>query len=326
MHNSSNKSRPLFIFYILVAYVFVQFAWWTYSMFQLNNEISYLKTELNLLKGESAEEVIVKGNEINEKLHKRWLMISSEGAFFIALLLLGIVQIRKTFKKEKELANQQKNFLLSVTHELKSPIASAKLQLQTLEKRELTREKQLEIISNAINDTDRLNNLVENILLAAKIENSVYAINKEQCNVSEYITKGLTKIIQSFNYSQTIELDIEPNVFMPIDKTSFPSIVLNIFENAIKYSPANSSIKVSLKKQNQKIILAVADEGLGISETEKQNIFQKFYRVGNEETRSTKGTGLGLYIVNYLVEQHNGTISVKNNIPKGSIFEIVFNS
>ncbi|MBL7884119.1 MAG: GHKL domain-containing protein [Bacteroidia bacterium] len=326
MHQTSNKSRPLFIFYILVAYVFVQFAWWTYSMFQLNNEISYLKTELNLLKGESAEEVIIKGNEINEKLQKRWLMISSEGAFFIALLLLGIVQIRKTFKKEKELANQQKNFLLSVTHELKSPIASAKLQLQTLEKRELSRDKQLEIIKNAIHDTERLNNLVENILLAAKIENNVYSVNKEKCNVSEYITESLTKTIQSFNYSHLIKLDIEPNIFMAIDKTSFPSIVLNLFENAIKYSPQNSRITVVFKKQNQKIILQVLDEGVGLIDADKSAIFQKFYRVGNEETRSTKGTGLGLYIVNYLVQQHNGTIAVKNNTPKGSIFEIIFNS
>ena len=290
-----------------------------------NNEIYYLKTELNLLKGETLDEVVLKGNELNEKLHKRWIMISGEGIVFIGVLLLGIFQIRKTFKREAELSQQQQNFLLSVTHELKSPIASTKLQLQTLQKHELNREKQKEILANAINDTDRLNNLVENMLLAAKIENSVYLLHKEKYNLSEYITEGMNQTIQSFQYKQKVELNIEPNIYMDIDRTNFPSIILNLFENAVKYSPEDSTIVVSLKKQNQKIILSVADQGIGISDKEKETIFQRFYRSGSEETRKTKGTGLGLYIVDYLVKQHNGTITVKNNTPKGSIFEVVFN-
>lgn len=290
-----------------------------------NNEIYYLKTELNLLKGETLDEVVLKGNELNEKLHKRWVMISGEGIVFMGVLLLGIFQIRKTFKREAELSQQQQNFLLSVTHELKSPIASTKLQLQTLQKHELNREKQKEILANAINDTDRLNNLVENMLLAAKIENNVYLLHKENYNLSEYITEGMNQTIQSFQYKQKVELNIEPNIYMDIDRTNFPSIILNLFENAVKYSPEDSTIVVSLKKQNQKIILSVADQGIGIPDKEKETIFQRFYRSGNEETRKTKGTGLGLYIVDYLVKQHNGTISVKNNMPKGSVFEIIFN-
>ena len=324
MNSSPKKSRPLFWFYLLVVYVVIQFVWWTYLMVELNNENYHHKTELNLLKGESLNEVVLKGNELNEKLHKRWIMIAGEGTVFVTLLLLGIFQIRKTFKKESELAQQQKNFLLSITHELKSPIASAKLQLQTLQKHELDRTKQKEIISNAIHDTDRLNNLVENILLAAKIDNSVYILHKEKINLSELITENISQTLASFKYKQKIILDIEPNILMHIDKSSFPSIFLNLFENAVKYSNENSTIAIRLKKQNNKIILSVTDDGIGISDVEKANIFKKFYRVGNEETRKTKGTGLGLYIVKYLIEQHQGTITVKDNSPKGSIFEVVF--
>jgi len=325
MNSSPKKSRPLFWFYLLVTYVVIQFAWWTYLMVELNNENYHHRTELNVLKGESLNEVVLNGNLLNEKLHKRWIMIAGEGTVFVTLLLFGIFQIRKTFNKESELAQQQKNFLLSITHELKSPIASAKLQLQTLQKHELPRDKQKEIISNAIHDTDRLNNLVENILIAAKIDNSVYTLHKEKVNISELITESITQTIVSFKYKQKIVLDIESSIFMDIDRSSFPSIFLNLFENAIKYSNENSTITTRLKKQDQKIILAVADDGIGISDLEKKNIFKKFYRVGNEETRKTKGTGLGLYIVNYLVEQHQGTITVKNNSPKGSIFEVAFN-
>lgn len=324
MDTGTKRSRPLLVFYLLVAYVFLQFAWWTYSMFQLNNEISGLKTELNLLKGDSPEQIVSQGNEVNAKLHKRWVMISSEGAVFIGLLLLGVYQIRKTFKKETELANRQRNFLLSVTHELKSPIASAKLQLQTLQKRELEREKQQEIISNAISDTDRLNNLVENILLAAKIDNSTFHLHRERTALSEYISGNMNQMIHLFNYQQKVLLDIENGILLDIDKTTFPSIIINLFENAIKYSPGDSVITLGLKKQEGKVILTVKDEGQGISEEDKKNIFEKFYRAGNEDTRRTKGTGLGLYIVKHIAEQHNGTVSVKNNAPKGSIFEVAF--
>jgi two-component system, OmpR family, phosphate regulon sensor histidine kinase PhoR len=326
MNSGSKQSRPLFLFYLLVAYVFIQFAWWTYSMFQLNNEISILKTELNLLKSESANEVIVKGNEINTKLHKRWVMISSEGAVFIALLLLGVIQIRRTFKKEKELSGRQKNFLLSVTHELKSPIASLKLQIQTLQKRELKKEKQQEILKNAVSDTDRLTNLVENILLASRIDNSVFIINKEKTDLSEYISENMLQMINLFNYRQKVVLDIDKNIFLEIDKTTFPSIIINLFENAIKYSPENSTIKLKLKNQENMVRLIIADEGSGIPDKDKKHIFEKFYRVGNEETRKTKGTGLGLYIVKHIAELHGGNVSIRNNNPKGSIFEVTFKS
>ncbi len=326
MLNTTKKSRPLFWFNVLVVYVLLQFGWWSYLMVNQNKEIYILKSEVNLLKHDSPTDIITKGNELNSKLHSKWIMIAGEGTVFIGLLILGIIQIRKTFKKETALAHLQKNFLLSVSHELKSPIASAKLQLQTLQKHELDREKQKEILANAISDTDRLNNLVENILLAAKIENNVFTTHKEEYNLSEYITEGMNQTIESFNYKQKVVLNIEPNIFMKIDRTSFPSIILNLFENAVKYSAHNSTITLGLKKHSNKIILSVTDEGVGISEEEKKNIFQKFYRVGSEETRKTKGTGLGLFIVNYLVKQHNGVVTVKNNLPKGSIFEVVFNS
>jgi len=324
MFTTNKKGRPLFWFYILVSYILLQFVWWSYLMINLNNEVVLLKTEINLLKGESPEEIVIKGNELNEKLHKRWLMISSEGVVFMSLLIAGVYQVRKTFRKEELLGQQQKNFLLSVTHELKSPIASAKLQLQTVLKHELEREKQKEIIENAIKDTERLNNLVENILMAAKIDNKVYSIHKENTNLSEYITAVINDSIRSFRYKQKVSLDIEPGIRLKIDKMSFHSIVLNLLENAVKYSPENSIVHIHLKKHNGEVKFSVCDEGRGIPDNEKKAIFNKFYRIGNEDTRNTKGTGLGLYIVKYLVEQHNGILSVKDNTPKGSIFEVSF--
>ncbi|MBI4945696.1 MAG: two-component sensor histidine kinase [Bacteroidetes bacterium] len=320
------SSRPLFLFYILVAYVLVQFAWWGYLMIQQNNEIYQLKSTINLLHHEDPQLVIEQGNALEKKLHSRWMMITGEGLVFFILLSIAFLRVRNTFHKEAELASHQKNFLLSVTHELKSPIASAKLQLETLLKHDLEKEKQKELLTNAISDTERLNKLVENILLASKIENKAHALHRENVNLSEYLEEGMKQTILKFNPKQKVTLDIQPNVFYSIDKTTFPSIILNLFENSVKYSPAHSMIKIILKEQGNGVVLSVSDEGVGIPDAEKQNIFKKFYRVGNEETRKEKGTGLGLYIVKYLAEEHLGTVLVKNNSPRGTMFEIVFNA
>ena len=321
----SKNSRPLFLFYILVAYVLIQFAWWSYLLIEQNNEIYHLKSEINLLHHEDPQLVIEKGNELEKKLHARWMMIAGEGLVFLILLVIAFLKVRNTFKHEAALSLQQKNFMHSITHELKSPIASTKLALETLLKRDLEKEKQNEILSNAISDTNRLNKLVDNILLAARIENSPFELQKENVNLSEYLEEGMKQTIQIFNPKQKILFDFQPNVFFDIDKIIFPSIILNLFENAVKYSPENSMIKIMLKEQGNGVILSVADEGTGITEEEKQNIFKKFYRVGNEEIRKTKGTGLGLYIVKYIAEKHGGNIVVKNNSTRGTIFEIAFN-
>lgn len=293
-------------------------------LIEQNNEIYQLKTQINLFQHHDPQVIIEKGNELEKKLHSRWLMISGEGIVFLVLLVIGLLIVRRSFRREASVAEQQKNFLLSVTHELKSPIASAKLALETLLKRDLEKEKQKEILSNALNDTERLNNLVDNILLSAQIENKSYHIHREKINFSEFVL-GLLGKMQQTNNSHSIVQSVQPNVFANLDKSSFTSIFLNLIENAMKYSHNGSMIKIILAQKENSINLSVCDEGIGISDKEKQNIFKKFYRIGKEETRKTKGTGLGLYIVKYLTEKNGGNISVKNNSPRGTTFEIVFN-
>lgn len=318
------KSRPLLLFYILVAYVLLQFAWWSYLMIEQNNEIYHLKSEINLLHHEDPQLIIEKGNELEKKLHGRWMMIAGEGLVFLVLLSVAFLRVQKTFKREADLSHQQKNFMHSITHELKSPIASVKLGLETLLKRDLEKEKQKEILSNALSDTERLNTLVDNILLSAQIENRSYNIHKEKINLSEFIHELLLKI-QRTNNSHSITQSVQPGIFAELDRSSFTSVLLNLIENAMKYSPDGSMIKIILAKKENSVTLSVCDEGTGITDEEKQNIFTKFYRIGNEETRKTKGTGLGLYIVKYLTEKNGGIVSVKNNSPRGTVFEITFN-
>jgi two-component system phosphate regulon sensor histidine kinase PhoR len=322
------RPRPLLLFYILVVYVFIQFGWWAYLLVHLNNDVAVLEKKVlvaNLTSEPatvSTTELLRQENLLKDKLHKQWMMILGEGSVFLVLLLLGILRTRNSFKKEVALSTQQKNFLLSVTHELKSPLASIRLQLETIQKRDLQKEKQGEMLFNAIEDTDRLNALVENILVAARIDNHLYSLNLEKGNLSDEI-KGLTeKAISGFARNHKIKTEITENIFVPFDRIGLHSIFINLLENAVKYSKAGTEIKISLHKKNDSVILSVADNGPGIPDQEKENVFKRFYRIGSEETRTTKGTGLGLYIVQSLTEAHGWTVHISDREGGGSIFEI----
>lgn len=305
-------SRPLIVFYILVIYIIIQFCWWAFHI--INLEQTVYELQLNQ----------AKNNGISDKV---WMVVG-EGSVFLLLLITGALITRNSFKKEVALGKQQKNFLLSVTHELKSPIASIKLYLETLLKRDFEKEKQKEILANTVKETERLLSLVENILFSAKIESGNFSLYKERINISEFTREiiSIPAARSSGSGKYRFLFEIEPEIYLATDKQAFSSIILNLVENAVKYSPEGSEISVGLKKENSTVSFSVSDEGPGIAENERVNIFNKFYRIGNEETRRTKGTGLGLYIVKYLVGQLGGMISITNNPAsvsgRGSIFKV----
>jgi signal transduction histidine kinase len=229
-------------------------------------------------------------------------------------------------KKERTLHNQQKNFLLSVTHELKSPLASIKLYLETILKRDLGKEQTHSFLRNSLKDIERLDDLVENMLIATKIENRSYSFPKEDFDFSDLVEKVADRLQVHTCRTQTIRAEIEKGLHLTGDKFALTSVVTNLIENAVKYSPPCSTIGVKLWRNNGAIQFEVADTGIGINDEEKLKIFDKFYRVGSEDTRKTKGTGLGLFIVKQVLNHHGAYIKVKNNAPTGSIFEVIFNS
>jgi two-component system, OmpR family, phosphate regulon sensor histidine kinase PhoR len=315
--------RPLYIFYLVVAYVLLQLGWWSYMIIQLNKEVHDLKNELIYASPNDALTLEKLSKELNTKLYKRNLMVSGEGAVFCVLLIWGIYQTRKSFKREEALARLQNNFLLSVTHELKTPLASTRLQLETLILRELPREKQKEIIDNALNDNLRLTRLIENILLASKIDNAALPLYKEKielCSETEKLLKDST-VFKPFLDRISFHCS-EKDLFVSADKDGYSSIMVNLMDNALKYS-LEEKIEVTIAKDSsKKTIISVKDNGSGITNFEKEKVFQKFYRTGNEQTRNSKGTGLGLYIVKKLVDAHQWDLQIKDNTPKGTIFEL----
>lgn len=330
---SGKRPRPLLLFYILVVYVLIQFGWWAWLLVRQNNEISQLRKAQLALQA-NAEPALLNTNELvkaeaelEAQLHKQWLMIFGEGSVFLLLLVLGILRTRNSFRREAALNAQQRNFILAVTHELRSPLASIRLQLETVQKRSLTKEKQDEMHENAIEDIDRLNALVENILVAARIDNHNYAIHAEKGNLSSFVEELSKKIKPLVSRAHQLTTNISEDVQISFDRNGFHSIFMNLVENAVKYSPAETAINIRLERKNQEILFSVSDTGPGIPDNEKENIFARFYRIGNEETRSAKGTGLGLYIVKSLVDAHGWQVSVSDGPgKKGTVFQIRMNA
>jgi two-component system, OmpR family, sensor histidine kinase CiaH len=314
------------LFYILVVYILLQFIWWEILLVKQNKEIHAEKEKILALGISDPNQLKNELSSLQKKESKNIYMIVGEGTIFLIIISIGIIRVHKVHKREKEITAQQKNFLLSVSHELKTPLATSKLSLQTLLSRDLDKEMQYKILTNTLQENERLTQLIENILMSARLDDSADAntllINKERVNISEFIQEIILKAFTPVQQKR-IHLNLEAAIFLTTDKAVFPSIIINLVENALKYSPADAQVEVCLHK-SERINLSIKDKGPGIADLEKEKVFQKFYRLGNEETRISKGTGLGLFIVKKTVEMHGGEIVVKNNAPCGSIIEVNF--
>ncbi|MDB5158010.1 MAG: two-component sensor histidine kinase, partial [Mucilaginibacter sp.] len=286
--------RSLVIFYSLIIYAVAQLIWWGYQLVSLQ--------------------------------HNKLGMILSEGSMFVIVLSFGAYYLHRSINREQKLQEQKKNFLLSVTHELKSPLASIKLLLQTIQKRDLTKAQILDFINKSLLDIERLDDMVENMLLASKIDNRSYTFPKADFSLSVLVDSIVNRlqISKCDGNQQIINAEIEPKIQITGDKFALTSVVTNLVENAIKYSKPCETVDVKLFSKDGRIHLQVADHGIGIADEEKSRIFERFYRVGSEDTRNTKGTGLGLFIVKQVLDKHEASIRVKDNRPEGSIFEVVF--
>jgi signal transduction histidine kinase len=163
------------------------------------------------------------------------------------------------------------------------------------------------------------------MLLATKIENGSYSFPKEEFDFSEMVTKITDRLqIHSCGCEQVITLSVKPGVKVVGDQFSLSSVVTNLVENAVKYSGPCAHVDVELAEKDGHAFLKVSDKGPGIPDAEKMLVFDKFYRVGNENVRKSKGTGLGLFIVKEVLQMHDADISVRDNVPQGAIFEITF--
>lgn len=306
------------VYWFLLLYIIAALVYWFIVLEQQNDQMTALRTE-ELKK--DAPGLTHQLDEIENQHYRKKIQYISEGTTFLLLIIVGASFVYRATRKQILLSQQQQNFMMAVTHELKTPIAIAQLNLETLLKRTLDEAQQQKLISTALQETNRLNSLTNNILVTSQLETGTYRLNKQPLSLTELV-KGSVKDLSSHFARRSITMNAEENVLVEGEAMLLQMLLNNLLDNALKYSPKESTITVGLKKTQRNAVLTVADEGEGITEEEKAKIFQKFYRIGNEATRKAKGTGLGLYLCRKIVKDHNGTITVNNNQPKGAVFTV----
>lgn len=324
MTPAKKKSYALIttVYWFLLLYIIAALVFWFISLHKQNNRITELR--LNSLSADDPA-YAEKAWKINDDKRRKDAQYTGEGAAFLVVILVGAVFVYRAARKQIRLSQQQENFMMAVTHELKTPIAVTQLNLETLLRRQLDDETREKLIRHSLQEVVRLNQLSNNILLAAQLEGGKYTTFKQEVNLSEIAMEVIREFSARYPLRHITSL-VQPEVFLNGESLLLKMLLNNLLENALKYSSRDKQVRLELHQEKGQVVMKVVDEGAGVPAEERNKIFNKFYRIGNETTRKAQGTGLGLYLSRKIASAHNGHISVKDNQPQGSIFMVTFKS
>jgi len=313
------------VYWALLTYMIAALLWWFIALVKQNDTLTAV--QLQQLTGSTGQVHIQTqtSEQLLQKQKRKRVQYIAEGLTFLALIVVGAVYVYRATRRQIRASVQQQNFMMAVTHELKTPIAVTQLNLETLQKRKLEPAQQEKMIASTLQEANRLNMLCNNILLASQLDSKAYKESRIEINFSDLVEGCIDSFKQHYPSRLVIE-QIEPSLYLDGETLLLQMLVNNLLENAHKYAPQDTDITVVLAQKATAIELLVIDNGKGIPDIEKPKIFEKFYRVGSEATRNTKGTGLGLYLCKKITQNHNANISVTDNKPQGSKFVVTFNS
>lgn len=249
------------------------------------------------------------------------------GMIFFALIITGLILNTIFLVREIRRSEQHDTFLNSITHELKTPIASIKLYLETLKARDVTPEKRNEFYDVMLADSDRLLNTVEQVLHAGRAREKNRQLTSTEVDIGVVLNDSIVMVRTRYNLGEDIIRMSEPASELKIlgDEEDLRTAFVNLLDNAVKYSGKDKRITIRAKKAalNNKLDIFIRDNGVGIPAGELKRVFKRFYRVANESSKETKGTGLGLAIVRSIIEKHGGRIRVDSKGEgRGSTFVI----
>lgn len=258
-------------------------------------------------------ELVAKGVE--------WVVLV-EGLLMLLFILIGVYVIFLYWRRQAKMYLQQRTYISQLTHELKSPLASIQLHLETVKLRDLPKEKLDGFIDTMLSDTERLNHLTSNLLMATRIEFRQLGEKAKRIDFSRLVSDYLEKKRSELPEGGRLTLEIEPGISAVVDNEAMEMVLRNLLENALLYSPVSPDIKVRLRRSGRHCHLDFQDNGIGLEKKDRDKIFEIFFRVRNPG-ENIRGTGLGLYIVKSVVSAHGGKVSVASDgIGKGSTFQI----
>lgn len=250
------------------------------------------------------------------------------GLILLVLLSVGMSWIFVYLNKQLNITHLYDNFISNITHELKSPLSSFQLYVETLRKRDVSRQKQLEFLKMMQQDTDRLDNLINSILYLSALENKklIKTVHRDYniFNSNTLILNIVSELQKEFKLDKkTIMFKGRADCECVVDRSWLKIVISNLIDNALKYSVEKPKILIRINKDSKYFYIDVIDNGIGIKNKDLKKIFNKFQRINNSESPNVKGTGLGLFWVKEIVKRHGGKIKITSaGINKGSNFQI----
>lgn len=307
-----------FIYWILLAYIIAALIFWFITLNSQNKLMSELKKQsISTNNKNYASELKI----IEQDTQRKVKQYAGEGTTFFLVIIAGALFFYKAVRRQFKIGQEQHNFMMAITHELKTPIAVAKLNLETMQKRKLDETQQQRLLHNTLTETNRLDTLCNNMLVSSQIDAGGYRFVKEEIELGKLVNTCVDESMTR-NPNRTILKNIEKEIFITGDPMLLQIAVNNLLENALKYAPKEMPISLTLELNDTVAELQIKDNGPGIADEEKKKVFEKFYRLGNEATKRAKGTGLGLYITRKIIKNHGGNIFILDNTEGGSIFTI----
>lgn len=251
-----------------------------------------------------------------------WVILA-EGLLLLVAILIGVYVIFLFWSRQAALLREQKLFISQVTHELKSPLASLQLHLETIRRHQPPPERMAAFLETMMGDAARLNGLIDNLLSASRVEQENWELHRQNTNFSAFVERYFRSRQFTLPRAGKLTLEIEPKLHAMIDRDAMETVFRNLLENAILYSDGPPDITVRLHGEEGHCHLDIADRGRGIEARDQRKIFNMFYRVRRKD-ENIRGSGLGLFIVRANIEKHGGQISVESaGAGKGTTFQIV---
>ncbi|MFC2085186.1 sensor histidine kinase, partial [Bacteroidota bacterium] len=255
--------------------------------------------------------------EIGEEVSAKLVSESANvGALVSGIILLVVISVAMSLifiylTRQMNITRLYDNFIANVTHELKSPLSSIQLYLETMNQRDIPEQTQKEFISVMLKDAERLNDLITSILDISGMEQKKLAYNYQVCIANEVLHRLIQEAISEFKVSKnavTVKGSLDGQFV--VDQRALKIAVNNLIHNAIKYSKESVQLEIQLSTTSNNFLIEFQDQGIGIEDKDKNKIFKKFQRVYNPKSPSVKGTGLGLYWVREIIKSHGGNITV----------------
>ncbi len=233
------------------------------------------------------------------------------GLLLLVVILAGVYVLFIFWRRQSSMYQEQREFITQVTHELKSPLASIQLHLETIRMRRPAAERLDSFVDTMLDDTQRLNSQIDNLLLFAKMEQGRLPVARRIIDLSLFIEKYLDEQRKRLPLGTRVETKLEAGLNVEVEPDELGTVLRNLFENAVLYSNGVPELELSLVREGRFAKITLMDHGRGLDTAELRKIFKRFYRVEQPDER-IRGTGLGLYIVQSVIESCDGTVKAES--------------